>query len=108
MRDPLDGRRGGAFTNLPRRIYLTYRYRGGRQLLYRGLTFPLRFTPLRSRLRLEGRLRHNTLAARRWYRRHGRPVTIVIPSYRDAELVRQLVRGIRRTTRASACANHRV
>ena len=34
----------------------------------------------------------------RWYRRHGRPVTVVIPSYRDAELVAQLVAKIRQTT----------
>ena len=36
--------------------------------------------------------------ARRWYRRHGRPVTIVIPSFRDAALVTQLVAKIRQTT----------
>src|SRR5262249_36988748 len=32
-----------------------------------------------------------------WYREHGQPVDIVIPSYRDAERVRTLVGSIRRT-----------
>ncbi len=32
-----------------------------------------------------------------WYREHGRPVDIVIPSYRDSERVRTLVRSISKT-----------
>lgn len=34
-----------------------------------------------------------------WYKRHGRPVTIVIPSFRDAPHVLNLVASVRRTTR---------
>jgi GT2 family glycosyltransferase len=86
-------------TNLRRRIYLTYRYRGPRVLASRALTFPLRFTPLRPYLQLEPRAKVDPSVALRWYRRHGRPVAIVIPSYRDAQHVRRLVRSIRRTTR---------
>jgi GT2 family glycosyltransferase len=88
----------GVLSNLPRRAYLTYRYHGGATLAYRALTFPLRFTPLERYVRLSGQTRDRTAAARRWYRRNRRPVTIVIPSYRDAALVARLVSAIRKTT----------
>ncbi|MGO9752691.1 MAG: glycosyltransferase [Solirubrobacteraceae bacterium] len=94
----VDGRRSGQLANIRRRIYLTYRYRGVRSLIYRAITFPLRFTPLRPLLNLGGRSSADAAAAIAWYRRNGRPVTVVIPSYRDAELVAALVRKIRRTT----------
>jgi GT2 family glycosyltransferase len=84
--------------NLPQRVWLTYQHRGGRQLAFRAMTFPLRFTPLEPLLRLNPSSPDRTAYARRWYRRHGRPVTVVIPSYRDAELVAKLVRRIRKTT----------
>jgi GT2 family glycosyltransferase len=96
---PLDGRRPGRLAGLPRRIYLTWRYRGLRSLLYKTVVFPLRLTPLDRFLPLGDGQARDTLDAIRWYRAHGRPVTIVIPSYRDAQLVRQLVAAIRRTTR---------
>ena len=77
---------------MPERLWLTYKHRGPRQLIYRAATFPLRFTPLEPLLRLNPSSPDRTAYARRWYRRHGRPVTVVIPSYRDAKLVVQLVR----------------
>ena len=43
--DHSDARRG-RFADLPRRVYLTYRYRGFRAVLYQTLVFPLRLTPL--------------------------------------------------------------
>jgi len=95
----VDGAPKSRFADLPRRVYLTYRYRGVRQLLYRTIVFPLRLTPLDRVLPLGDGQARDTLDAIRWYRAHGRPVTIVIPSYRDAQLVRQLVAAIRRTTR---------
>ena len=49
--------------------------------------FPLRLTGLDRALGLGTGPRRASAAARRWYRDHGRPVTIVIPSYRDAALV---------------------
>jgi GT2 family glycosyltransferase/glycosyltransferase involved in cell wall biosynthesis len=97
--DPLQGRPEGAFSNLRRRIYLTYTNFGLRTILWRALTFPLRFTPLQRRLRLRTHARdQERRRAFAWYREHGRPVDVVIPSYRDAAHVRKLVRSIRRTT----------
>jgi GT2 family glycosyltransferase/glycosyltransferase involved in cell wall biosynthesis len=97
--DPLQGRPEGAFANLRRRIYLTYTHFGLRTILWRLLTFPLRFTPLHRRLRLRTHARdQERRRAAVWYREHGTPVDVVIPSYRDAEHVRTLVRSIRRTT----------
>ncbi|HWF55803.1 MAG TPA: glycosyltransferase [Solirubrobacteraceae bacterium] len=84
---------------LRERIELTYRHHGGWSLAFRALTFPLRLTPLRRYLR-GGRRRSSTRAiAIRWYKRQGRPVTVVIPSYRDAQEVAALVHSIRATTR---------
>ncbi|MGA2013506.1 MAG: glycosyltransferase [Solirubrobacteraceae bacterium] len=98
MPDALDGGRPGRLAGLPRRIYLTYRYRGIRAVVYRSLIFPLRLTPLDRVLPLGGGSWRAVAQARRWYRAHGRPVTIVIPSFRDAALVAQLVAKIRQTT----------
>jgi GT2 family glycosyltransferase/glycosyltransferase involved in cell wall biosynthesis len=95
---PLEGAPQGPLSNLRRRIYLTYRYFGLRTILFRLITFPLRFTPLQRRLRLRTHARDQELRrAVDWYRDHGRPVDIVIPSYRDAERVRALVRSIAKT-----------
>jgi len=94
----LDGQSKGPFAGLRRRIYLTYHYLGWRTLLFRALTLPLRFTPLRHRLSLRSRMGHDLYRrALAWYREHGRPVSIVIPSYRDAEQVVALVASIHET-----------
>ncbi len=85
--------------NLRRRIYLTYRYHGLRSVLFRAGTFPLRFTPLARFVNTSKGIRARQAAALAWSRQHGRPVAIVIPSYRDAAKVARLVRSIRRTTR---------
>jgi GT2 family glycosyltransferase len=94
----LDGTRRGRFAKLPRRIYLSYKHGGIGSVLFRSLIFPLRLTPLDSVLRLGPGPGSDAAAARRWYKRHGRPVTIVIPSYQDAKLVAQLVAKIRQTS----------
>jgi GT2 family glycosyltransferase len=97
--DPIQGRPAGAFSNLRRRIHLTYTHFGPRTILWRLITFPLRFTPLHRRLRLRTHARdQERRRAGAWYREHGSPVDVVIPSYRDAAHVRKLVRSIRRTT----------
>ena len=94
----LDGNARGPLAGVRRRIYLTYRYHGWRTLLFRAVTFPLRFTPLKRYLRLRSDARDRQLRrAMAWYRAHGRPVTIVIPSFRDAERVKTLVRTIHKT-----------
>ncbi|HTZ87502.1 MAG TPA: glycosyltransferase [Solirubrobacteraceae bacterium] len=95
---PIEGRRQGPFSNLRRRIYLTYTHFGLRTILFRAITFPLRFTPLERRMRLRTHARDQEVRrARTWYAEHGRPVDVVIPSYRDAEHVATLVRSIRKT-----------
>jgi GT2 family glycosyltransferase len=95
---PTSGRPQGPFANLRRRIYLTYRYFGLRTILFRLLTFPLRFTPLERRMRLRTHARDQELRrAVRWYREYGNPVDVIVPSFRDAERVRTLVRSIRKT-----------
>jgi GT2 family glycosyltransferase/glycosyltransferase involved in cell wall biosynthesis len=93
-----DARATGAFTNLRRRVYLTYRYFGLRTILFRALTFPLRFTPLARYMRLRTHARDQELRrAVTWYHEHGRPVDIVIPSFRDAERVHALVHSLLKT-----------
>ena len=94
----VDGARVGQLANLRRRIVLTWKYRGPRELVYRALTFPLRFTPLRTRLRLQPRPGEPRREVQRWYQERGAPVTVVIASYRDAEAVARLVASIRQTT----------
>jgi GT2 family glycosyltransferase/glycosyltransferase involved in cell wall biosynthesis len=94
----LDGTPRGPLGSLRRRIYLTYRYLGWRTLLFRIVTFPLRGTPLKHRLRLHsGRDDDAHRRALAWYHAHGQPVDIVIASFRDAELVEKLVASIERT-----------
>jgi GT2 family glycosyltransferase/glycosyltransferase involved in cell wall biosynthesis len=97
---PIEGRRQGPFANLKRRIYLTYTHFGLRTIVFRLITFPLRFTPLAKRMRLRTHARDQEVRrATSWYREHGRPVDIVIPSFRDAEHVEALVRSIEKTVR---------
>jgi GT2 family glycosyltransferase/glycosyltransferase involved in cell wall biosynthesis len=84
--------------SLWRRVVLTYQYLGFRALAYRLLTFPLRFTPLRRRLRLGTAIQADQAHAAAWYRGHSRPVTIVIPSYGPPDDLIAAVRSIRATT----------
>jgi GT2 family glycosyltransferase/glycosyltransferase involved in cell wall biosynthesis len=81
-----------------RRIVLTYRYLGLRTVLYRLVTFPLRFTPLRKRLLLGRGIGSEQVRAARWYRAHGTPVTIVLPTYGPPDDLVTAVESIRRTT----------
>jgi glycosyltransferase involved in cell wall biosynthesis/GT2 family glycosyltransferase len=93
-----EGRLAGPFADAWRRIRLTYEYHGARTLLFRALTFPLRFTPLARHLRLRSQARDQELRrAVRWYAQSGLPVDIVVTSYRDAAQVRVLVKSIRKT-----------
>ncbi len=90
----------GPLARLWRRVVLTWRYHGPRSVAFRIVTFPLRATPLRDRLGVPRLVDPIAYQARRWFRVHGKPVVVVIPSYRDADCVRTLVRSIRRTTPA--------
>ncbi len=87
------------FANLPKRAYLTLRYQGVRETLWRVLTFPLRLTPLGARLGLSARLNDPSGPARAWYRKRWRPVAVVIPTYGDPALVEAAVRSVHKTTR---------
>jgi len=94
----LDGTFSGPLAGLRRRVYLTYRYLGWRTLLFRIVTLPLRLTPLKHWLRLRTHARDREMRrAQAWYREHGRSVSIVIPSFRDAERVATLVASIQKT-----------
>src|SRR3954451_15644442 len=84
------------FAGLPRRAWLTIKYRGPRQFLLRAVTFPLRLTPLGRRFVPDGALPGNA-RARTWYRDNWRPVTIVIPAYGPPETTIETVKSIRRT-----------
>jgi GT2 family glycosyltransferase len=84
--------------SLRRRILLTYEYLGWRTLVYRLVTFPLRFTPLRKRLRLGSKIETEQARAAAWYRRNGKPVTVVIPTFGPPDDLIEAVRSIRRTT----------
>ena len=98
---PLDPARPG----VAERIALTYRYAGGRELLKRAVTFPLRYTPLGDRVAPTPHAHTNPEQSNdpadvlRWYKQHGRPVTVVIPTYGDPALVAEAVQSVRRTTK---------
>ncbi len=82
-----------------RRVQLTYRYLGPRELLFRAATFPLRFTPLRHRLSVAGTaIEKEQSRAAAWYRAHGRPVTVVIPTYGPPDDLIAAIGSIRKTT----------
>jgi GT2 family glycosyltransferase/glycosyltransferase involved in cell wall biosynthesis len=89
----------GQLANLQRRILLTWRYLGPRAVLWRLVTFPLRFTPLKTRLGVGNRTAVQRRESMAWYRQHGRPVTVVIPAYGPPDEVAAAVRSIRKTTK---------
>ena len=84
---------------LPRRAVLTWQYHGPREVARRVVWFPLRLTPLGRRYGLAPRASDPSAGAAAWYRRFGKPVAIVIPTYGPPDLVEAAVKSIRRTTR---------
>jgi len=83
--------------DLPERAQLTVRAYGWRTLFGRFLTAPLR------PLGLERDVRRRLLRQRegreiaRWYRREGRPVLIIVPTYGAPGVTLRALRGLRRT-----------
>ncbi|MDX6671646.1 MAG: hypothetical protein QOI91_2009 [Solirubrobacteraceae bacterium] len=90
--------RRGALANLPRRARLTLEYFGPREVLRRVVTFPLRFTPLRHRVGYGVHFGPEAVFAQLWYRRRGKPVTVVIPTYGDPAEAAAAVTAVRDTT----------
>src|ERR1044072_9277347 len=86
----------GPFSNLRRRIALTWQYLGPREDAWRIVTFPIRFTPLRHRLKLGSLAESEQRHAASWYREKGRPVRVVILTWGDPPFVAEAVRRIRR------------
>ena len=84
---------------LSRRAMLTLKYLGPRETLLRVITFPLRPTPLGRWLGYGRSYGPERVKAKRWYRKRGRDVTIVIPTYGDPDVTLRCVRSLRRTTR---------
>lgn len=93
--------RHGRLVNLVRRAQLTLRYLGWRETAWRVLTFPLRFTPLAARVGQGSGQAGQRRRALAWYRRHGRPVTIVIPTYGPPAEAAAAVAAIRATASAA-------
>jgi GT2 family glycosyltransferase/glycosyltransferase involved in cell wall biosynthesis len=87
------------FSGLPRRAILTWQHQGPAETLRRMVLFPLRLTPLAPRLALAARHSDPAAGAFRWYRRHGRKVAIVIPTYGPPDYALAAIKSIRRTTR---------
>jgi GT2 family glycosyltransferase len=85
------------FSGLPRRAVLTVRHHGWREFARRLLTFPLRLTPFGRRLGLAPRMSDPAAPARAWYRRHGRPVAVIVPTYGDPAVLGAALRSFRRT-----------
>jgi GT2 family glycosyltransferase/glycosyltransferase involved in cell wall biosynthesis len=87
-------RRSGLLNDLPRRAALTIQHHGWREFLLRVVTFPLRLVGLEGsvRRRLTERIRLRPVRA--WYRDHGRPVTIAVPTYGDPATTIDAVRRV--------------
>jgi len=90
----------GKVANLVRRGRLTVQYLGWRTLLWRILTYPLRYTPLGLHIGYGSGHAAGRRRATAWYKRHGKPVTVVIPTYGDPSEVAEAVRSIRATVPA--------
>jgi GT2 family glycosyltransferase/glycosyltransferase involved in cell wall biosynthesis len=86
---------------LVQRGFLTVKHHGLGTFLFRLLTFPLRVTRLERRLRERQIERIHHRQAVRWYRRHRRHVTVIIPTYGPPTVTVQCVRRLRRTVSSS-------
>jgi glycosyltransferase involved in cell wall biosynthesis len=90
-------RRRPFLNDLPRRAYLTIKHHGWSEFLARLVVAPLRLFGDERRARDLLRLWSYHRRARSWYRREGRPVTIVMPTYGDPSTTIDAVGRLRRT-----------
>ena len=84
--------------DLIRRARLTVEHHGWSTLLIRFLTAPLRPLGLEQGVRKALRRRAKRRLVVRWYRREGRPVTIVVPTYGPPDVTFRAVRSLLKTT----------
>ncbi len=87
--------------DLPRRAALTVKTYGWLNLLGRIATAPLRPLGLDRGLRRRLQQRSALRGTLRWYREHGRPALVVVPSYGSPDQTFAAVKGLRRTVEAS-------
>jgi GT2 family glycosyltransferase len=83
--------------DLPRRGYLTIKHHGWGEFLARLVVAPLRLFGGERRARALLGLWSYHRRARAWYRRAGRPVTVVMPTYGDPSTTIDAVNRLRRT-----------
>jgi GT2 family glycosyltransferase len=93
---PRRGRRRPFLNDLPRRAYLTAKHHGFGELVVRLFTSPLRLVGLEHGVRARMSLLAHGRQVRAWYRRDGRHVTIVIPTYGDPATTIDVVRRLTR------------
>ena len=99
---PRRGRERPFLNDLPRRAYLTVKHHGPTELFVRLLTSPLRLVGLERGLRARLSAWATSRRVRGWYRREGRLVTIVMPTYGDPSTTIDAVARLRRTLRPGA------
>jgi GT2 family glycosyltransferase len=94
---PQRTRRRPFLNDLPRRAYLTVKHEGWRELAIRLLTSPLRLVGMERVVRRRLAAHATRRRVRAWYRREGRAVTIVMPTYGDPATTIDAVTRLRRT-----------
>ena len=82
---------------LPQRAYLTVKHHGWGSLLFRLVTSPLRLIGFERRLAERLKMQTDRRRARAWYAEHGRPVTIVVPTYGPPDMTIEAVGRLRKT-----------
>ena len=95
-------RRRPLLNDLARRAYLTVKHEGWRELVIRLLTSPLRLVGLERGVRTRLAAQATSRRVRAWYRRDGRPVTIIMPTYGDPATTIDAATRLRRTLEPGA------
>jgi GT2 family glycosyltransferase len=94
---PKRARRRPFLNDLPRRGYLTVKHHGWREFVARVASAPFRLVGMEQTVRRRLGLWVARRRSRDWYRAHGRPVTIVMPTYGDPATTIDAVRRLQRT-----------
>jgi len=99
---PRRARNRPVLNDLPRRAYLTVKYEGWNELLLRVATSPLRLIGVERGVRDRIATWAQNLRVQGWYRREGRHVTIIMPTYGDPSTTLDAVARLGRTLRPGA------